>query len=347
MLNAGRDTKTYTESRQGFTIVELLIVVVVIAILAAITIVSYNGITKNARNSAIQSTLSQGIQKLELYKLNEGAGSYPATLSSAGLDSLATTGDTVYTYGVSLDSKSYCLALSQGGRTYYITSEIMNPKTGICNGAVGVAGTGDVAVDGTSSTPITSYNIFNSSAPGSGSPAPSVGTDGGGALKVGNRFYTTEPSGIKVTGLRIYNPASSSAPFLSAGITAYAYMLDWTGSTISGTTTFATSPVATKTFSGTRTAGTWTDISFSSPITLPAISNASGVADLITLAVQFAGGTYYVYAPSDPSIYTQSTTRPKTYLSETPYVGRGVNTESSGAVDAHYGIDIIYTPVTP
>ena len=34
---------------QGFTIVELLIVVVVIAILAAITIIAYNGITTRTR----------------------------------------------------------------------------------------------------------------------------------------------------------------------------------------------------------------------------------------------------------------------------------------------------------
>jgi len=44
-------------SRRGFTIVELLIVVVVIAILAAITIVSYNGITNKANDTAIQNDL--------------------------------------------------------------------------------------------------------------------------------------------------------------------------------------------------------------------------------------------------------------------------------------------------
>ena len=50
--------------RSGFTIVELLIVVVVIAILAAITIVSYNGITRQAQKTKIASdlhTLSQAI----------------------------------------------------------------------------------------------------------------------------------------------------------------------------------------------------------------------------------------------------------------------------------------------
>jgi prepilin-type N-terminal cleavage/methylation domain-containing protein len=48
----------------GFTIVELLIVVVVIAILAAITIVSFNGITARANDSAVKTGLSNTIKKL-------------------------------------------------------------------------------------------------------------------------------------------------------------------------------------------------------------------------------------------------------------------------------------------
>ena len=44
--------------QKGFTIVELLIVIVVIAILAAITIVAFNGIQQRAKNSAIQADLS-------------------------------------------------------------------------------------------------------------------------------------------------------------------------------------------------------------------------------------------------------------------------------------------------
>lgn len=44
---------------KGFTIVELLIVVVVIAILAAITVVSYNGITAQAEDSALKTALKQ------------------------------------------------------------------------------------------------------------------------------------------------------------------------------------------------------------------------------------------------------------------------------------------------
>jgi len=60
---------------RGFTIVELLIVVVVIAILAAITIVSYQGITARANDTAVQSDLSAVAKKLQAYYVENGA--YP------------------------------------------------------------------------------------------------------------------------------------------------------------------------------------------------------------------------------------------------------------------------------
>ena len=59
----------------GFTIVELLIVVVVIGILAAIVIVSYNGITQAARDSQRQADLSTIAKAIQLYK--EDNGHYP------------------------------------------------------------------------------------------------------------------------------------------------------------------------------------------------------------------------------------------------------------------------------
>lgn len=61
----------------GFTIVELLIVVVVIAILAAITIVSYNGISQRAYNSQILSGVQQYYKAIESYKALNGR--YPPT----------------------------------------------------------------------------------------------------------------------------------------------------------------------------------------------------------------------------------------------------------------------------
>lgn len=60
-------------SKKGFTIVELLIVVVVIAILAAITIVSYNGVTARAKSSKVAGEASMVLKKLELYRTNTGS----------------------------------------------------------------------------------------------------------------------------------------------------------------------------------------------------------------------------------------------------------------------------------
>lgn len=62
----------HTQQKSGFTIVELLIVIVVIGILAAITIVAYNGIQTKAKSSAVQSLVSTMIKKSNLYRATTG-----------------------------------------------------------------------------------------------------------------------------------------------------------------------------------------------------------------------------------------------------------------------------------
>ncbi len=73
----------------GFTIVELLIVIVIIGILAAITVVAYNGIQQRANNSARISAISQLMKLINGYTATYGT--YPTTFGSCGtLDNLCT-----------------------------------------------------------------------------------------------------------------------------------------------------------------------------------------------------------------------------------------------------------------
>jgi type IV pilus assembly protein PilA len=73
------------EKERGFTIVELLIVIVIIAILAAITIVAYNGIQNRANLSAAQSSANALQKKAEAF--NAISSKYP--VSTADFNSLS------------------------------------------------------------------------------------------------------------------------------------------------------------------------------------------------------------------------------------------------------------------
>lgn len=70
--------KQMTRDKKGFTIVELLIVIVVIAILAAITIVAYNGIQQRARDARRASDISQIKKALLAYDARHGGVVRPA-----------------------------------------------------------------------------------------------------------------------------------------------------------------------------------------------------------------------------------------------------------------------------
>lgn len=70
--------KTYTQ--RGFTIVELLIVIVVIGILAAITIVAYNGVQQRSRDSRRDSDMHTLKTALEMYQVDNAT--YPGVCSA-------------------------------------------------------------------------------------------------------------------------------------------------------------------------------------------------------------------------------------------------------------------------
>lgn len=68
--------------KRGFTIVELLIVIVVIGVLAAIVIVAYNGMQTRAKNAKTVSAATAWVKALKLY--NAQWNSWPSEYSCLG-----------------------------------------------------------------------------------------------------------------------------------------------------------------------------------------------------------------------------------------------------------------------
>jgi prepilin-type N-terminal cleavage/methylation domain-containing protein len=83
-------TSSINQSRKesGFTIVELLVVIVVIGILAAITIVSYAGITGRAKTTQA-SSLADSVQSVA-EAMNADNGYYPKTIALLTAGSIST-----------------------------------------------------------------------------------------------------------------------------------------------------------------------------------------------------------------------------------------------------------------
>lgn len=76
--------KQNRSKQRGFTIVELLIVIVVIGILAAITIVAYNGIQTRASNTQTVDAVGSFVEAYHLYAIDNG--DYPQLTGCLGED---------------------------------------------------------------------------------------------------------------------------------------------------------------------------------------------------------------------------------------------------------------------
>jgi len=127
----------HSTSHPGFTIVELLIVIVVIGILAAITIVAYNGIQDRARVSTVTSALTQAAKKFSLYQVDNPTA-YPAALSDIGIQN---SSNVTYQYTVNNTDQpaSYCLTATTGSTSYFITGTSQS-QVGNCSNNNGSAG---------------------------------------------------------------------------------------------------------------------------------------------------------------------------------------------------------------
>lgn len=89
----------------GFTLVELLIVIVVIAVLAAITIIAFNGIRDRATTASLRSDLNAAGRQMEMARV-DNSEQYPATLPSS---IKLSPGNVLQLTSVTDVTKQYCI----------------------------------------------------------------------------------------------------------------------------------------------------------------------------------------------------------------------------------------------
>jgi prepilin-type N-terminal cleavage/methylation domain-containing protein len=117
MRRRSHNALSLPSSRRGFTLVELLVVIVVIAILAAVTLVVYGNVQDQARKAKVTADIAQLVQAIEQARDRTGEtlgqidGSYATAntcinkASGTNLAALVGTTDSCWTVYVSSLSK--------------------------------------------------------------------------------------------------------------------------------------------------------------------------------------------------------------------------------------------------
>jgi prepilin-type N-terminal cleavage/methylation domain-containing protein len=130
-----------TKTKSGFTIVELLIVIVVIAILAAITVVAFNGVQDRARSSAASSGASQAVKKIATWQVDNpdtapSCSQFNTLITntqSPPSDCSFTSGALSYQYTAGANG-AYCATVTNATKSYKVSHTATTPAQGGCSG---------------------------------------------------------------------------------------------------------------------------------------------------------------------------------------------------------------------
>lgn len=136
---------------RGFTLVELLIVVIILAILAAIVIPQFSSSTEDAKLSSLQTTLSTMRGSIELY-YNQHGGRYPGAYKETdGTTASATAADVQTAFVAQLtqytDANGKISATKDATYKYgpYLKSATLPKNPFVANATNAIAVLGDIA----------------------------------------------------------------------------------------------------------------------------------------------------------------------------------------------------------
>lgn len=346
--------KRLGKSQNGFTIVELLVVIVVIGILAAISIVAYNGITVRVKENAIKQSLSQVSRVITAYKVSDTNEDYPATLAAANVP---TTGNVTYQYTVdnATSTKSFCITGSMDGIRFFFSSIANEIASGSCPGHSVVvyqtaAGWDSYPVPWSTSTTEHGYGLYY------GVYYPStLKAENSGSLTLFNPLATTASQGGVNTYLWCRNTSTNAINTSIVGSTfgtfnASTPLRTITWSCPASTVLYALNIGSTNpggntpdSLTGTQKARTWyspqsPNHKAPQPYTLPSVAvDAEGWK---TMPIPWGGDTYSdtgygpyygVYIANDPA-KNLSAVQTGTLQLYNPYS----NSRAQGGVNLHY-----------
>lgn len=105
------------ESEKGFTLIEMLIVIIILGILLAIAVPAYLSFRDRAHTSAAQANIRAAVPAMEAYNADNGgyAGMTLAGLQTydAGIKGIVV---------ISAVANTYCVSGTSGTKTYYKTA---------------------------------------------------------------------------------------------------------------------------------------------------------------------------------------------------------------------------------